>query len=104
MEVKAIEDEDGNIVVELIDDKVLDGGEHFEWWDGRDDSGEFVSLGDYDYKINARNPETGELEDSETGQVSAKYAAEIVDFEGDCDSHFVNLLTRLFFNIKIRHY
>ncbi len=80
-----IEDEDGNIVVELIDDKVLDRGEHFEWWNGTeesDNSGEIVDSGEYEYRINARNPDTGELEDTERGTISAIYIAEIEDFEG----------------------
>lgn len=65
--------EDG-ITVDFSNLGEMEGGtEHFASWDGRGANGNIAARGKYYYKIGAENPDTGDLEDSETGVFSIMY-------------------------------
>lgn len=54
----------GSKVIELVDDKEQNDGEHKIVWDGRDDDDDKLSKGVYSYKIVARN---ASVDDTEVG-------------------------------------
>jgi hypothetical protein len=83
IEVKII-DKSGVEVVKLIDNKDIDKGEYYVWWNGTnktDNSGEVVPPGTYTYKITAKDPVTGEVKDVKTGEINAIYQVASGDFE-----------------------
>lgn len=79
-----IRDEDGDTVVTLVNDEILEGGEYSVFWNGTDSTtsnGDVVEPGKYTYRIQAKNPTNSTVEDSETGNITAVYAVGQVDFE-----------------------
>ncbi len=84
MEIKIL-DHTGVTVVTLIDNKEVEKGDYYVWWNGTDnatEAGEVVPKGDYTYKIIAKDPVSGEMKDVKTGSITALYSvAGEEDFE-----------------------
>lgn len=83
VEIKIL-NQSGVTVVTLLDDKAIDKGEYYVWWNGTDKAdseGTVVAPGEYVYKIFAKDPESGETKDIKTGKVTALYQTVGGDFE-----------------------
>ena len=83
-----IENKSGVAVVTLVNDAVLDEGEHSVVWNGTNSTtsnGKVVDPGQYSYKIRARHPDTSELKDTASGTVNLVYAVVQEDFESTPD-------------------
>lgn len=75
MEIKIL-DHTGVTVVTLIDNKEVEKGDYYVWWNGTNkatEAGDVVPKGDYTYKIIAKDPTSGEMKDVKTGSITALY-------------------------------
>jgi len=70
-----IRDEDKGEVVEILDEKKIDGDEEYEVdWDGEDEEGDLVEEGTYTYKLIAKN---GDEKDIKKGEIVVKYGSNV---------------------------
>lgn len=78
----------GVTIVTLVDNKVLDKGEYFVWWDGTNNAngnGKVVDPATYQYKITAKDPNNGTVKDVKTGNINVVYIKS-ADFENGSSS------------------
>lgn len=78
----------GVTITTLVDNKVLDKGEYFVWWDGTNSAsgnGKVVDPATYQYKITAKDPNNGTVKDVKTGNINVVYVKS-ADFENGSTS------------------
>lgn len=78
----------GVTITTLVDNKVLDKGEYFVWWDGTNSAngnGKVVDPATYQYKITAKDPNNGTVKDVKTGNINVVYIKS-ADFENGSSS------------------
>ncbi|MBI4235086.1 hypothetical protein HY604_02180 [Candidatus Peregrinibacteria bacterium] len=78
----------GVTITTLVDNKVLDQGEYFVYWDGTNNAsgnGKVVDPATYQYKITAKDPNNGTVKDVKTGNVNVVYVKS-ADFENGSSS------------------
>lgn len=71
-----IVDLSGAEIIKIVDDKELEKGEWFVFWEGTKDNsptGQIVEIGTYKYIINAKDTESGELLDTAEGELNIVY-------------------------------
>lgn len=81
IDVKII-DHTGQAVVNLMEGITVDKGKYFVDWNGtttNQQGATLVPVGTYKYKIDAKNPNSGNLEDSESGDINVIYPAQQPD-------------------------
>lgn len=70
----------GVTIATIVDNKVLDAGEYFIWWDGKGSTGKTVDPATYEFKITAKDPNSGTVKDVKKGELNVVYA-KLADFE-----------------------
>ncbi len=71
-----ISDHTGKTIIKLIDDQKVEAGDHFITWYGTQNNvkeGTALKNGTYKFKIIAKNPKTGDIEDTEEGEINLSY-------------------------------
>lgn len=71
-----ISDHTGQTIIKLIDDQKVEAGDHFITWYGTQNNvkeGTALKNGTYKFKIIAKNPKTGDIEDTEEGEINLSY-------------------------------